>query len=288
MTNLVPEESLGSLFGSAPGRWWNASVTWETHGLLWNNTSAGARKLFNFLYASAGVSLTPHDEVKLRGGIYQFLIADEGESGIRSTDLTLAYSHTFALPAQLSLRASAAVTAPISFYSQKASLITAPTVTASLSRSYKGLSAELQVFGGLYFTRYTTTEGGAPNPRGVAGVSLDAEYAAWFHKALVVGVDAYTGYLWYQNVGTPPVGQYFGAVQDQQFTAQPVQQLYGGEIFVRYSAPTFHGVHADLTLALADGDSTLGYASLNIDGVSRVFVNLFSVFEVYGALSVRY
>jgi hypothetical protein len=79
-----------------------------------------------------------------------------------------------------------------------------------------------------------------------------------------------------------------GAVMDVTYNHQPVQQLYGFEVFLRYSPPVFYGIHTDITVALAEGDPTLGYVSRNIDGIAHFFGNYYQNFELYGALSLRY
>ena len=79
-----------------------------------------------------------------------------------------------------------------------------------------------------------------------------------------------------------------GATEDAQYRSQAPQQRYGGEIFVRYTFKSFYGFKPDIKLALADGDSALGYNSLLHDGVSHLYLSYFKTAEVYGALNIRY
>lgn len=305
------DDDVGGMLDHTPGKrgkWFDIGGTWETHGLLWqNNTGAGNRKLFNFAYFYASLNFTKNDRLRIRGGFYQYLLADQAETGVRATDISLSYSHLFRLPADFNLRATVAATAPVSFYSQKASLITAPTGSISLTKYVGGgLSADLNVFGGGYIQKYTTAggysttanSGGAPNPRAIFGGSIEADYAMPFLKSLVLGADGYVAWLWFWDVGSDPTvngnaygygsGVSPGSVMDVNYMHQPVQQLYGFEVFLRYSPPVFYGIHSDITVAIAEGDPTLGYVSRNIDGVAHFFDNYYSTFEMYGALSLRY
>jgi hypothetical protein len=308
----VSEAELGGLIDrlrGKPGKWFDVGATWETHGLLWeNNTSASQRKLFNFFYAYASLNLTRNDRIRIREGFYFYTLADQTESGVRATDLSISYGHLFRLPKQFMLRGTVALTAPVSFYSQKEGLYTAPTVAVSLSRVLpKGFYADFGLFGGGYLQKYksaggydaTAGVGGSANPAGIFGGSLEVEYSAWFHKPLVLGVDGYTAWLWYHTVGQDTAvtnGNDYGygpnttpgVVATSGYQHQPVQQLYGFEVFLRYSPPAFYGIHTDLTLALAEGDPTLGYVSRNIDGVSHFFDDYFRTFELYGSVAARY
>jgi len=297
------DDDVGGMIDHAPGKrgkWFDIGGTWETHGLLRNNTGNGTRKLFNFAYFYASLNLTRNDRIRVRGGFYEYLLSDAGESGVRATDLSLSYSHLFRLPGQFNLRATVAATAPVSFYSQKAGLYTAPTGSLSLTKYFNGgLTLDLNAFGGGYIQACSAagasgydcnTPGGGTNPAGIFGGSIEADYAFWFHRALVVGADAYLAWLWYRQVGAEKVSSTAtgGADIAVALQHQPVQQLYGFEIFLRYSPPVFYGIHTDITVALAEGDPTLGYVSRNIDGIAHFFDNYYQNFEVYGALALRY
>ena len=287
--------------GKQTGKWWEVGGTWETHGLFVQSDLQGAArsKLFNFAYFYARADVTKYDRLSLRGGFYQFLLSDQAESGVRATDLVLAYTRLVPLPGQVELRLIASVSAPISYYSQRAGTITSPTGTIELSRRFGRLSLDGRVFGGGTIARKTTSQGydtststvsygggipdqqvapGAgsnPNAKGVLGGLLEADYKMWFHEALSVGADVYTAYLWYYDVS-------------KEVGGQPIQQVYGGEVFVRYNLPTFYGFKTDLTVAAAVGDPTLGYPSVIYDGIHNIYGPLRQTAEMYGALSVRY
>lgn len=314
LTGSLEEEA--GLFDARPGmrrKWFDVGIGFETHGTLWcpgyDNcaSNAGARKLFNYFNGYASLLLTRNDRIRLRAGFYEFLLADQGESGVRATDLSLSYSHLFRLPSYFSIRGTAALTAPVSFYSQKASLITSPSasVSALYSHPRAGVSVDLSGFGSAYVHKCSSAggyncnaPGGAPNPIGLVGGSLELSYAFWFHKPLAVGTDGYVGWLWFHDVqsskptidctGTGQPCDTNGTTQDATFPKQPVQQVYGFEAFVRYSLPAFKGIHADLQVAVAEGDPTLGYVSRNIDGVAHFIGNYYQNFEAYGAVSARY
>ena len=278
--------------GLKVAKWWEVGAAWETHGLIRQNDlgGAGSSKLLNYAYAYARLDVTGNDRLSLRGGFYQHLIADQGETGVRADDLVLTYTHRFLLPWQLVLRASLSVTGPISFASQKENLITAPTATLWLERSWRGLSVDLRVFGGGYIVRYATAQGGNPNAKARLGAMLDVEYSFWFHKALSLGADIYTSYFWFYNVtnGGSAVMTVPGETSDQQYATQPVQQVYGGEVFARYTFPSFYGVKSELSVAYAQGDPTLGYTSLIHDGIAYIYGFYRRTSEVYGTILLRY
>src|SRR5205809_790138 len=83
--------------------------------------------------AYARADITSKNRLSLRLGFYERFLADQSESGLRLGDLSLTYTRFVPLPKEFALRLSAALTAPTSFYSQKQTLITAPTVSAALS-----------------------------------------------------------------------------------------------------------------------------------------------------------
>ncbi|HEY8091449.1 MAG TPA: hypothetical protein VIF09_26475, partial [Polyangiaceae bacterium] len=133
------------------------------------------------------------------------------------------------------------------------------------------------------------TAGGQPNPKWRAGGSLTAEYSMPFHRPLSAGLAVTDSYIWYYDVGQCPQGSTCnGAVQDPQFGNQPTQQSYGGEVFVRYVMPDLGGFKSDITVALANGDPSLGYPSVLHDGVVHPYLLYRDTAEVYAALSGRY
>jgi hypothetical protein len=81
---------------------------------------------------------------------------------------------------------------------------------------------------------------------------------------------------------------FLGTVQDPQFNGQPVQQAYGGEVFLRYSPPPFARIHTDISAAYAQGDPTLGYTSILHDGVSHIYPFWRQTSEFYFTIAARY
>ena len=92
----------------------------------------------------------------MSGGGYQYFLADSGESGFRSSDISLAYTHIFLLPEKFKLRASAGATIPISFDSQLASNITSPSLSVAISRKFGDLALEARISGRYFWDRYTS------------------------------------------------------------------------------------------------------------------------------------
>ena len=93
---------------------WEVSGTFETHRLLLQEDlgGAGAVKTFNVLFAVGRYDITDKDRVSMSLGALQYFLADSGESGFRSTDITLAYTRRVPLPAEFLLRLTAASTIP--------------------------------------------------------------------------------------------------------------------------------------------------------------------------------
>jgi hypothetical protein len=111
-----------------------------------------------------------------------------------------------------------------------------------------------------------------------------------------VGLSLYTAWTWYYNIGTGNLNgsgvntseAMNGIVQDPTFANQPIQQSYGGEVFVRYELPTFTGIKSDISVAYAQGDPTIGYTSLLHDGVGHAYLGYRQTSEVYASLGLRY
>ena len=294
---------------------WEIGATFETHRLLrqdYNADGTAPLKVFNVLFAVAKYAFTDYDTVLLSGGGYQFFLADSGESGFRASDLSLAYTRLFVLPAKFKLRATAGATIPISFDSQLASNITSPSLSVSLSRKFGDLSIQASISGRYFWDRYTSANSiGAPstgdgsasgstNVKYSAGASVSAEYDMPFYRPLSVGAGLTDSYHWFYNVGQCPadsgLGQAMGtgtsgcssATSNPATDGQPWQQSYGGEVFVRYVMPDLSGFKSDLTVALANGDPSLGYPSVLHDGIVHPYFLYYNSAEVYAALSGRY
>jgi hypothetical protein len=295
---------------------WEVGASFETHRLLYQNFNTegtGPFKVFNVLFAVAKYSFTAYDTALISGGGYQYFLADSGESGFRSADITLAYTRLVLLPAKLRLRATGSATIPISFDSRLASNITTPALTVSLSRRFGDLSLEARLSGRYYIDRYTSqapigdgtdTGSGGPNPKFAAGAAVSAEFDMPFFRPLSLGAGLLDSYAWYYNVGQCPFDAGASSAQGNSnpgATAcattsnpltdnQPWQQSWGGEVFVRYVMPELSGFKSEIVVALAEGDPSLGYPDVLQDGIVHPFVggNLVNSSEVYAALSGRY
>ena len=301
----TPEKAGGT--APPPQKAWEVAGTFETHRLIRQEDlgGAGAVKTFNVLFAVGRYDITDKDRVSISGGGYQFFLADSGETGFRASDISLGYTRRIPLPAELLLRLSAATTIPISFESQLASNITSPSVSMALSRKFGDLALEARITGGAFIDRYTTAgaigsssasspdganASGQPNPKWRFGGTLTAEYSMPFHRPLSAGVGLIDSYVWFYDVGQCPVSMPMcGVVQDPQFGNQPTQQSYGGEVFVRYQMPNVGGMKSDITLALANGDPSLGYPSvMNGTGILHPYFFYRDTAEFYAALSATY
>jgi hypothetical protein len=285
---------------------WEVGAAFETHRLLYQNFNSegtGPFKVFNVLFAVAKYSFTSYDTVLVSGGGYQYFLADSGESGFRAADIILAYTRLVLLPAKFRLRATGSASIPISFDSQLASNITTPGVSVALSRKFGDLAIEARLSGRYYIDRYTSANSigaagdqgsGAANPKFQAGGAISAEYDLPFYRPLSVGAGANDSYTWYYDVGQCPAGTpCSGATSNPLTDNQPFQQSYGLELFLRYVMPDVGGFKSDITIALADGDPSLGYPSVLTDGVVHPFTagifpfNINST-EVYASLGARY
>lgn len=277
---------------------WQVGGIFETHRLVMQDDLGGAarNKALNYLYLYAGWDPTERDKIQLRGGIYQRFLADQGETGIRADDLVLAYTRNIPLPWKLDMRVTGSLLAPISFEAQtQMSLITVPRLTVTLERSFGDLTVGLRGSAAYYIVKYRQESGGGANPRASALIGASAEYSMPFHKPLSVGLNIQTGYYWLydrKSMDNPTLAQFGSAPvrpsEDPFITTPPLNQSYGGEVFVKYVLPELVGAKSDLTLALAQGDSTLGYPSTIHDGRSHVYWMFRRSAQVYLALGVRY
>ena len=268
---------------------WEVGAFWETHRLLRQDDLGGdaPNKLFNFAYLYANWDVTQNNRIGLRFGAYQRLLADEGESGVRADDLVLAYTRRIPLPADFAARVVLSATAPTSFYSQKASLITAPRVAVGLNKKLGRLSADLRVLGTGYITKYREMEGGNPNTKYSFGGALEVDYRFPYLEFLHLGAAVNSGWTWFYDVANGADAK-TPTVADATYPNQPVQQSYGGEIFVRADLPELVGVKSDLSIALAQGDPTLGSTSVLHDGVGHVYAFWRHSSEVYFTLGARF
>lgn len=286
---------------------WEVAGGYEYHRLWRRNDLGGAavNSDVNVFSIAGTLEPTPLDRFRLRGFLYERFLADEGETGVRTDDLILSYTRTIPIKhrkiepkddGKVSIKPGAWLTAPTSFASKKASIVTVPRVYVSAEKTFFGfLHVEPRLSGDWYFVRYRTYEGGAtPNTKARLGGGLNVEANVPQHKPLTFGLDFGTAYYWYydaygiQAMNSQRDPAFPGVVQDATYTSQPIQQTYGGEIYARYDLPAYKDVHADITLAAANGDPTLGYTSAIHEGARFFYLGYRQTAELYGALSVRY
>jgi len=275
-------------------KWWEVAGGFETHRLIRQEDTLNAEnKVFNVFAATLSADPTAYDHIKLRGFLTQRFIADQGETGWRSEDLILSYGHYFPLKYEMTFKANGWLTAPTSLASQKASVITSPRIYFSLEKEFgEYFRVEPRTYGEAIIAKYATYEGGQPNTKYGLGFGVAAELTMPFHTPLSIGVDAATAYHWYYDVNNSDPsqsGSYVGVVQDTQFPNQPIQQTYLFEAYVRYLLPNLMGFKSDITLALANGDPSMGSVGLMHDtGVARLYGGYRNNAEVYASFGVRY
>ncbi|HTQ48654.1 MAG TPA: hypothetical protein VMI75_38115 [Polyangiaceae bacterium] len=284
---------------------WEIGGGFETHHLLEGNflTTDASVKTVNVYSLYGRYNLTQNDTVSIGGGTQQLLQADATETGFRLFDISLGYTHRFQLPEKFNLATSGSLSVPISYYSQLASNITTPGVSISLSRRFGDLFVGLSLRGSYFWDKYTSQNAlgagqdgsaagqgaGQPNVKWAAGGAITAEYTMPFHRPWSVGAALVDSYIWFYDVGSCPAqSACMGATSNPLVDGQPFQQSYGGEIFTRYILPDLQGFKSDITLALANGDPSIGYPGLLHDGVVHPYLLFYNSAEVYVALTGRY
>jgi hypothetical protein len=279
---------------------WQVVGLWESHRVIRQAESAGASKQFNVFGLEGRYDITAYDRVRVRMYLYERFLSDSGETGLRFDDIILQYTRRIPLPQEFTLRPSLWVTAPTSFVSQKEGMITAPRAILDLEKKFGPyVTASVRTHGGAYIAKYRTAgdsndpaSGGNPNKKYDLRFAADVEVAMPFHTPLSIGIDVATGYAWYYEPNTTndpnPSVQQNGVAGDAQFSQQPIQQTYAGEIFVRYALPRLFGVQSDLLVAFANGDPSLGSVSVLHDGVGHLYFGYRQTAEVYGTLTLRY
>jgi hypothetical protein len=281
---------------------WEVEAAVEGHHLWRQNDLSGAAQDKNLLFYSflGRYQFTKFDQVQAYFGFYERFLADPNETGLRLDDMFLSYWRLIPLPEEVELRLNARVGIPTSFLSQKASLIAAPSIGARITRVFiEDLVVNLRVRGTYNWYKYSTAEGGNANQSFSFSVSADAEYQMPFYHPLSAGAELYNAYHWYYGIPNqgPALGSnpgfannmFPGAIQDPTFgTAQPIQQTYGGDIFVRYTFPEWNGLRTDFEVAVAEGDPTLGYDNRLHDGASHVYLGFRRSAEVFGVFTAVY
>jgi hypothetical protein len=294
---------------------WEVAGSFETHRLVRSDDLAGGEpvtpavaepgsgaadnKFMNAYSASIKYDITSKDRISVRAYMYQRFLADQGENGFRFDDMLVNYTRLVPLPQKFRLQAGFSATIPTSYDSQLSGLITSLRGSISLDRWFKDLDITIRGSEEVYIQRYDSyagSGGATPNPLNRIAAVFDAEYHMPFHPPLSVGLSLYTAWTWYYNIDTGNLNgsgvntseAMNGVVQDNQFPNQPIQQSYGGEVFVRYELPTFTGVKSDISIAYAQGDPTIGYTSVLHDGVGHAYLGYRQTSEVYASLGLRY
>ncbi len=311
--NREIEEDVGVGETKKPKKW-EVSGSFETHRLVRTDDLAGGtlpapgdapgsgaadNKFLNAYSAAVKYDLTTKDRISVRAYMYQRFLADQGENGFRFDDMLIDYKHLFSLPQKFRLSAGVSATIPTSYDSQLSGLITGLRGSLSLDRTFGTLDLTVRGSEEVYIERYDTyagSGGAAPNPLNRIAAVFDAEYHMPFHPPLSLGLSLYTAWTWYYNIGTGNLAgagvnsseAMNGIVQDPTFANQPIQQTYGGEVYLRYVLPSFTGVKSDISIAYAQGDPSIGYTSVLHDGVGHAYLGFRQTSEVYASLGVRY
>jgi len=274
---------------------WEVEGVWETHRMVRQEDVEGYadNKTVNVAFLYLRYDFTKYDRVWLRGGMYERFMSDQTESGFRADDTVAAYTRTVPLPEKFTFKATGQLSAPTSFISQKEGLITEPRITVSLEKKLGRFTLQARTFGGVHWMRYTTAEGGNPNPKWLWVASVGAEYKVPLVEMLSLGISATNQYLWLYEPGynaNAPNSERYGVATDPNYgNKQPVQQAYGLEAYARYTMPDFVGIKSDLTVSYAQGDPSLGFTSALHDGSRHVYPLFWRhTSTVYAALSVAY
>jgi hypothetical protein len=272
---------------------WELEAIWETHRLLRSSDLEGyaTNKTVNVGFVYGKYDLTRYDRVWVRFGMYERFIADDTETGFRADDAVAAYTRLIPLPERIKMRLSGQLSAPLSFGSQKEGLISEGRVTLGLERKFGDFTLNFRTFTSGYLMRYSTAKGGNANPKVSWAALLGGEYQFPFLTNLNLGAVLVNEYSWYYNTadsGTSTSSQY-GAVKDPFFPNQPVQQTYGGEVYLKWVNPDLDGLRTDLTVSFAQGDPSLGYTSALHDGVRHLYPAFWrQTSQVYFALTGTY
>jgi len=289
--------------GATNNKNWQVRATAEYHHLIRQNdlstgpssspdTGDAANK--NVLYYLLGAywEPTPRDRFTVQWGVYERFLADQGETGVRSDDAAIAYTRIVPLPEKVTLRIQPRVDIGLSYESvMLSSLIAAPRLGFSVDRDFGPLNLYALTYGYVYLERYTSYAGGSPNPQSSIAGLLEGTFTVPRYKQLQIGVLGVASTVWYHQVkddGSNPTIAQYASTSDPRTPNQPFQNTFGAEIFARYTLPPVRGVTADVLVAYADGDPTIGYQDLLHDGVGRFNLFYRHVSEFYADLTFRY
>jgi hypothetical protein len=128
-----------------------------------------------------------------------------------------------------------------------------------MTKRLQRFTFDLRLRGSAYITKYREMEGGNPNEKYSFDGLVEADFRFPVLEFLKFGGSVYTGWNWYYDVADAQ--QRMPTAASAVYPNQPVQQSYGGEIFLRADLPNLGGIKSDLSLALAQGDPTMGYTS---------------------------
>ena len=281
---------------TATAKSWEVGGVFETHRLFIQNDleGYGNNKIVNYLHLFARWDITKQDAVEVRGYLFERVLVDPGETGLRLDDTVFHYSHKFAgLPQDWGVRIYANVTAPTSFYSSLMSLYTAPRLGGELSYKHGPWNAAFLLYGETYITKYRQMQGGNPNPWFHGAFYIDLSYRLPFfpslREPLTLGAMFTAHRTWLRDAGGGGAQpDALGVVADAQYDGQPVQGSYGGQVYLRYQLPKMGGLRSDVTVAVAQGDPTLGYTSDLHDGIAHTYLFWRQSSQIFFALSARY
>jgi hypothetical protein len=297
---------------------WEVGVVFETHRLIVQGdqyagdadpntdpssvTGSGVNSQVNDYQLYARYDLTKDDRVGVKMFLYEYFLADQGENGVRFDDILLSYTHTWKLPQKYRLQTGVGVTLPTSYASQLEGLITSIGGRVDVDKRFGSVSVSAGVHDTAYVQKYDSfagSGGAAPTNLNTLSFVAEVELHMPFHEPLSIGVDAFVGYEWYNNIqsgvnanctgsGNSTKDAACGGVSDAEFPDQPIQETYGWEAYTRYLLPDLFGFKSDLTFAYAFGDPTVGYSSLLQDGVGHLFLGYRHNSELYLSMAVRY
>lgn len=260
---------------------WSVGTSLETNRTILQEDVGVRTKAFNTLSLYASYFVTKADQVRVTGGFIQRFIADETETGIRTDDIGLSWSHRFRLPGDFLLAPTIGNSIPISFQSRLMGLIALPRASVFLSRNFldDNLNLSLSASGGYYIVKYRQMEGReAANPRATTSIRFAVNYSMPFHQPLQVGGSIGTGYTWDYNVdhsNDATLAEQFPNAKvepsaDPYFAGNPpASQSYSGEVYVSYNLPSLVGVNTNFQVSLSQGDGTLREGATHLYWLSR-------------------
>jgi hypothetical protein len=280
---------------------WEVGVVMTTHRLIQQgnltasgmpdpaaepSSGAAVNKVVNDYELYVRYDITKHDRVGIRAYAYEYFLADSGENGLRLDDMVFTYTHSITLPKKFNLDLGLLLTAPTSYESYLAGTVTTPRFTVSVDRRFGPLSLDARASAQYDIqTEDAYADGAGSQATSLFHVSLvaDAELHMPFYEPLSVGGGIYTSYVWYHDIPS-----LMPAAADPTSGHQPIQQVYGGEAYIRYLMPTLAGFKPDITLAYSMGDPAIGYSSVLHDGVGHVYLGYVNNSELYLSMAVRY